>query len=245
MSSRYFLNKDDFCESCLVKTTFSDQLDDILRAYFWGQGKDSCHHNEIKIDPFRGNSVQAYLDKVYIDRDWPKFRYNWLGLFIYWIGHNCPVPSSPLHTPGSLAHWPNGMEQFPPFHWRQIHNGCSTNSSSFPSLFTVFLSMILLVIHVVTALQHSYYLRTQNPSKYGSQLCICITCCSANSLLIFQLYFNIINMAQIKYIHSLYNGSNSLRVHNQLMWDYLNSSEPNSSEHSKSGSTPLHLVYWL
>ena len=60
----------------------------------------------------------------------------------------------------------------------------------------LFCQTIILVIHVVTAPQHSYYLMVQNPSKYGSQLCIHITCCSANSLLISQLYFKVINMSQ-------------------------------------------------
>ena len=68
------------------------------------------------------------------------------------------------------------MEQFPPFHWGPICDGCSTNSLSFHSLFTVFLSTVILVIHVVMAPQHSYCLKVQNPSKYGSQLCIHITC---------------------------------------------------------------------
>ena len=69
-----------------------------------------AYHNKIKIDHCRGNPFQACLSKIAIDRDWPRFRYSRLGLFICWIGHNYPVPSSPPHTPRSGAHWPNRME---------------------------------------------------------------------------------------------------------------------------------------
>ena len=96
----------------------------------------------IKIDCCRGNPFQACLSEIAIDRDRPRFYHNQLGLFICCIGHNCPVPSSQPHTPMSGAHWPNGMEQFTPFHWRQICDGCSTNSQSFQGLFTFFFIMI-------------------------------------------------------------------------------------------------------
>ena len=43
-----------------------------------------------------------------------------------------------------------------------------------------------------------------------------------------------INMTQIKHINSLCSGSNSLRVHKQLILGCPNSSELNSSEHNKS-----------
>ena len=50
---------------------------------------------------------------------------------------------------------------------------------------------------------------------------------------------------QITYIHSMFNGSNSPRVHEQLISGCPNSSGPNSSEHNESWSAPRHLVYWL
>ena len=63
---------------------------------------------------------------------------------------------------------------------------------------------------------------------------------------IFQLIQNNTYITQIKHINSLCSGSSSLRVHKQLIISgYPNSSEPNSSEHSKSWSAPRHLVYWL
>ena len=108
------------------------------------EDKERLHsyHNKIKIDCCRGNPFQACLSEIAIDRDRLRFCHNRLGLFICWIGHNCPVPSSPLHTPMSGAHWPNGMEQFTPFRWRQICDGCSTNSQSFQGLLTFFFLMI-------------------------------------------------------------------------------------------------------
>ena len=63
-----------------------------------------AYHNKIKIDCCQGNPFQACLTEIAIDRDRPRFCYNQLGLFICWIGHNCPVPSSPPHTPRSGAH---------------------------------------------------------------------------------------------------------------------------------------------
>ena len=114
---------------------------------------------------------------------------------------------------------------------------------------SLFLPTIILVIYVVTAPQHSYYLKVPNPSKYGSQLCIHIMCCLRTAYSYIS-YISILstchsNTTQIKYIHSLCNGSNSLRVHEQLISGCPNSSEPNSSEHNKSWSAPPHLVYWL
>ena len=57
------------------------------------------------------------------------------GLVYSW-----PVSSSPLHAPRSGAHWPNGMEQLPPFHWRQTILAVQQTACLFHSLFTAFLS---------------------------------------------------------------------------------------------------------
>ena len=97
-----------------------------------------AYHNKIKIDHCRGNPFQACLSKIPNNRDWPRFCYKPLGLFIYWIGHNYParlvhrILQGVEHT--DPTEWSNS-----PFHWRQIHDGCSTNSQSFSRVFTIFL----------------------------------------------------------------------------------------------------------
>ena len=77
---------------------------------FEDKGRLHVYRDKIKIDHCRDNPFQARLSEIAMDRDRTWFCYNWLGLFICWNGPNYPVPSSPLHTPGSWAHWPNGME---------------------------------------------------------------------------------------------------------------------------------------
>ena len=116
-----------------VMTTFHD-------PNFEDTGRIHAYHTGVRVKPLRGNSSQARLSEVAIDRDQPRFCYNWLGLFICWVGHNCPVPSSPPHTPWSGAHWPNGMEQFTPFYWRQFITAVRRTACLFYSLFTAFLS---------------------------------------------------------------------------------------------------------
>ena len=71
-----------------------------------------------------------------------------------------------------------------------------TASLSLPRAVHYFLFNNKLVIHMVTAPQHSYNLKALNLSRNGSQLHILITCCFANSSSIYQLYFNIINTTQ-------------------------------------------------
>ena len=92
--------------------------------------------------------------------------------------------------------------------------------------------MIILVIHVGTAPQHFIVLNALSALKKWLSQCTRIMCCFANSLNIYRLYFNDINMTQqyntIKYIHPLCSGSNSLRMHEQLISGCLNSSELNS-----------------
>ena len=56
-----FQNKDDFCEPCLEKTTFHIPN---LRT-----GEGHAFHNKIRIEPFRGNSSQAHLSEVAVNRD--------------------------------------------------------------------------------------------------------------------------------------------------------------------------------
>ena len=124
---------------------------------FEDKGRTHAYHNGIKVEPLWGNPSQACLSEAAIDRDRPRSRHNRLGLFICWVGHNCPVPSSPAQTPWSGAHWPNGMEKFTPLHWRQFVTAVWWTACLFHLLFTVFLSTILLVVQVVTAPQHSYY----------------------------------------------------------------------------------------
>ena len=47
------------------------------------EGRTHVLHNEIRIEPFRGNSVQACLSEVAADRDRSKSRHVQLGLLIY------------------------------------------------------------------------------------------------------------------------------------------------------------------
>ena len=98
-------------------------------SYFWGQGKVTCRYSKIKISHCWGNFAQAYLSELAIDRGWLRCCHNRLVLFIYWIGHN---------TQSCLVHrMLQGVEHTDPtewsnshlLHWRQIHIGCSTNSS--------------------------------------------------------------------------------------------------------------------
>ena len=56
------------------------------------KGRTHVYHNKIKIEFLRGNSVQADLSEVATDGTQPKFRYNRLGLFIYWVGVQSPNP---------------------------------------------------------------------------------------------------------------------------------------------------------
>ena len=197
-----------------TKTTFviMSGKDNIFRSIgrhftclFLRTREGHIHHDTVLTVPTQGTHSRdlktpcvVSLEATRRDNGITDVPIQFAGLVYSW-----PVSSSPLHAPRSGAHWPNGMEQLPPFHRRQIRNGCSTNRLSFHPLYTVFLSTIISVIYVVTATQHSFYLKTQNPLKYGSQLCIHITCCSANSSLIYQLYFNIINMAQYVIWHKL------------------------------------------
>ena len=102
---------------------------------------------------------------------------------------------------------------------------------------------------MVTAPQHSNNSKALSLSWNGFQQHIRITCClqtahTYNNYISKHQYITII-MTQIRYIHSLCNRSNSLRVHEQLMRGCPNSSEPNSSEHIKSWTAPCHLVYWI
>ena len=101
--SRLFLNKDNFH----VHVRQGWHLTFLL---FEDMGRLHVYHNKSKIDHCWGNPFQACLSEIAIDRDWLRFRHNRLGLFICWIGHNYPVPSSPPHAPRSETHWPNGME---------------------------------------------------------------------------------------------------------------------------------------
>ena len=104
MTFRVVLGKDDFL---FKNATFHFLL-------FEDKGRLHVHHNKIRIDHCRDNLYQASLSKIATDRDRTRFRYDWLGLFTCWIGHNYPVPSSPPHAPRSGAHWPNRMEYFTP-----------------------------------------------------------------------------------------------------------------------------------
>ena len=87
--SRHVQNKDDFCEPWLAKTTFHI-------PNFEDKGRTHVCHNEIKIEFFRGNSVQVCLSEVATDINRSKSCYNRLGLLICWIGVHCTVAQSPL-----------------------------------------------------------------------------------------------------------------------------------------------------
>ena len=136
-----------------IKTTFVDRVRQrrhfglvsttLHILTFEDKGRLHSYHNKVKIDRCWGNPFQACLSEIAIDRDQPRLSYNRLGLFICWIGHNCTVPSSPPRTPRSGAHWPSGMEQFTPFHWRQFCDACLTNSQSLQRLFAIFSSTII------------------------------------------------------------------------------------------------------
>ena len=147
-----------------------------------------------------------------------------------------------------------GVEHTDPTEWSNSHRSIGDKFvmavrrtfGSFQRPFTIFRH---LVIRMMMAPQHSNNPKALSLSRNGSQQYIRITYCLQTAY----TYNNYISKyqritiitTQIKYIHSLCRGSNSLRVHKQLMWGCLNSSEPNSSEHGKSWSAPRHLVYWL
>ena len=83
---------------------------------FEDKGRTHVYHNKIKIELFRGNSVQASFSKVATDGTRPKFRYNRLGLFIYWVGVHCTV------TQSCLAHCIlQGVEHTSPTGWSDSH----------------------------------------------------------------------------------------------------------------------------
>ena len=87
--SRHVQNKDDCCEPWLAKTTFHN-------PNFEDKGRTHVCHNKIKIEFFRGNSVQVCLSEVATDINRSKSCYNRLGLLICWIGVHCTVAQSPL-----------------------------------------------------------------------------------------------------------------------------------------------------
>ena len=80
---------------------------------FEDKGRLHAHHNRIKRGLLLGQSLSRELewDCRQQESSW-EFRYSWLGLFNYWIGHNYPVPSSPPHAPRSGTHWPNRIDYF-------------------------------------------------------------------------------------------------------------------------------------
>ena len=78
VSSQHILSKDDFLLVMNGKDNIFLLL--ILRIR---EGRTHVLHNEIRIEPFRGNSVQACLSEVAADRDRSKSRHVQLGLLIY------------------------------------------------------------------------------------------------------------------------------------------------------------------
>ena len=163
------------------------------------KGRLHVYHNKIMIDHCRDNPFQARLSEIAINRDQAWFRYNWLGLFICWIGHNYPVPSSLPHTLRSGAHWPNGMELFTPAPLETNSYWLFDEQSVIQRLFIISLLNGDLVIsfeagsatfHLRTAPQHFISLNVQDLYRNG-----CYYTCIYNGLFYEQLghimiYFN-------------------------------------------------------
>ena len=99
-----------------------------------------------------------------------------------------------------VHHILQGVEHTDPTEWSNSHrsigdkfcDGCSTNSH-FLKAIHYFLFNNNLVIHVTTASQHFVLFKCTESVIKGSQLHIYVTCCFANSSIIYRLYFNIIN----------------------------------------------------
>ena len=88
----------------------------LIFPTFEDKGRLHVHYNKIKRGLLPGQSLSRELEWDRRQQESSReFCYSWPGLFNCWIGHNYPVPSSPLHAPRSGAHWPNRMEYFTPF----------------------------------------------------------------------------------------------------------------------------------
>ena len=106
----FFWKKTSFVDHVKQRRHFKISQRYLSYLLFVDKGRTHAYYNKIRIDCFRGNPFHACLSEVATDRNRPRFHHNRLGLLVCWIGHNYPVPSSPLHTPMSGAHWPNGMK---------------------------------------------------------------------------------------------------------------------------------------
>ena len=173
---------------------------------FWGQGKvtNPLQHNHVMIadrtTPYKrtwaGLALRGIKSRVCHSR---------LGLFNCWIGHNYPVPQL-----GTLAQseWGNSH----PLHWRQLYWPLCEQLILFPDNNSV--SFQMAPPHFILYGIHTEMVVTYMDTLYN------IMGCFLNSLRHVILYFNwhtIIQYYTISHMDSLGHGSNSPRVHEQLL----------------------------